>query len=86
METPFLALVFEHPVGTAAERLTKAAAEGFWALSVSGVTNYKEPIRQLGNAWDQLSQDARELAAVVSSHENLILLAKVSSRMQVHVA
>lgn len=29
VETPFLALVFEHPVGTAAERLTKAAAEGF---------------------------------------------------------
>lgn len=79
VDTPFLALVTEHPVKTAAERLTKAAKEGFLALSVSSVLNYREPIRLLGHTWDQLSQDARELAAADSSHEKLILLAKASS-------
>lgn len=78
VDTPFLELVNEHRVKTTAERLTKAAKEGFLALSASSVLRYNEPVRMLGHTWDQLAQDARELAAADSFHEKLILLAKAS--------
>lgn len=79
VDMPFLELVTKQPVKNVAARLTKEALDGFLTLSVASIVDYEGSIRSLGNAWDQLSQDARELAAVDSFPRKLILLVNVSS-------